>query len=597
MSRSRSSFLLALACAGLGFSCTNPVSDRSPVEEKIGDLSATGGVSDGTLACGSATAVSISLTAGDLTSVTPVDLMLVVDESGSIGANNFEQMKTSLVDLVNGLGPLFANGGSVGVVKFSGLNEVWPGGLNIPKGASELYLPLTHDQAVVTNRLQNMSWGQGYTCTSCGINDATAEFTAHGLAGHKRIAIVLTDGESNAVATEPTPGDPPATVLSDALQAAISGAHGAGVEMYAVGITAAIDLAELQTIADNPDGAHLFLATGFSNLGAALNQIAAAVISPEATHARLTVQVSPDFLVTGAHADRGVVNVTGNRIDWFNQALLNQTVTLTYNVTHVAPTLGGDKPVNASIFYVDDQHNVLNVPALSVAVHGCDRDGDGVVDEGDNCVSVPNADQVNTDGDGMGDACDPDDDNDGVPDGGDNCPLTANADQVDTDGDGAGDACDPDDDNDGVPDGGDNCPLAANPGQEDFDQDGAGDICDADDDNDGVPDGGDNCPLMANPGQEDFDHDGAGDACDPDDDNDGVPDGGDQCPNTSPATVVDATGCSIAQLCPCDAQWRNHGDYVSCVAHATNAFVAAGLITGAEKGVIQSAAGSSSCGK
>ena len=40
-----------------------------------------------------------------------------------------------------------------------------------------------------------------------------------------------------------------------------------------------------------------------------------------------------------------------------------------------------------------------------------------------------------------------DGDGDGVPDASDNCPATANTDQVDIpDGDGLGDACDPDDD-------------------------------------------------------------------------------------------------------------------------------------------------------
>ena len=48
-----------------------------------------------------------------------------------------------------------------------------------------------------------------------------------------------------------------------------------------------------------------------------------------------------------------------------------------------------------------------------------------------------------TDGDGIGDACDGDVDGDGVPNGTDNCPLIANADQLDTDGDGLGDACAP----------------------------------------------------------------------------------------------------------------------------------------------------------
>jgi len=111
----------------------------------------------------------------------------------------------------------------------------------------------------------------------------------------------------------------------------------------------------------------------------------------------------------------------------------------------------------------------------------------------------------------------PDSDEDGVPDSTDNCPLNANPTQLDTDGDGEGNACDLDDDNDGVLDtsdidelnflvcadaDADQCDDCAegvdgfgpqpdnNPNNDglDTDADGACNVGDLDDDNDGVLD-------------------------------------------------------------------------------------------------------------
>ncbi len=142
-----------------------------------------------------------------------------------------------------------------------------------------------------------------------------------------------------------------------------------------------------------------------------------------------------------------------------------------------------------------------------------DRDNDGRLNGEDNCPDNPNPKQDNTDGDAEGDACDNDMDNDGISNLEDECPLVAN---------GAGESiaesaqvmCDNDDDGDTIRNTNDNCPQIANREQDDAEGDGKGDLCDADDDNDGIVDIDDNCEMVANPNQEDADRDGVGDACD-----------------------------------------------------------------------------------
>ncbi|MCB1845327.1 MAG: thrombospondin type 3 repeat-containing protein, partial [Halioglobus sp.] len=83
------------------------------------------------------------------------------------------------------------------------------------------------------------------------------------------------------------------------------------------------------------------------------------------------------------------------------------------------------------------------VPPGSGERMGINRDEDNILDGLDNCPAVANNDQLDSDFDKIGDACDPinDADHDGVPDDVDNCPLVPNPDQIDSDNNGRGDAC------------------------------------------------------------------------------------------------------------------------------------------------------------
>jgi hypothetical protein len=69
-----------------------------------------------------------------------------------------------------------------------------------------------------------------------------------------------------------------------------------------------------------------------------------------------------------------------------------------------------------------------------------DSDGDGTLD-GDDAFPLDATESVDSDDDGVGDVADLDDDNDGIPDVLDNCHYVANTWQVDTNSDGVGNAC------------------------------------------------------------------------------------------------------------------------------------------------------------
>ena len=183
------------------------------------------------------------------------------------------------------------------------------------------------------------------------------------------------------------------------------------------------------------------------------------IVGPAAGSAGLSIKNT--LIGTADYAGGAMNGVDGNIVGSNGVGVININSVLaaslannggptpTYALAAGSPAIGaGDNALTNSL--TTDQRGTgfvrisgARVDMGSFEVQFPDTDGDGRVDPEDNCPSTANADQLDTDGDGAGDACDSDDDNDGVSDSTDNCPLVVNSDQADFDLDGIGDTCDP----------------------------------------------------------------------------------------------------------------------------------------------------------
>ena len=163
---------------------------------------------------------------------------------------------------------------------------------------------------------------------------------------------------------------------------------------------------------------------------------------------------SNDTGVDGSAIASGTLNAENN---WWGCATGANTGTCDTTTGPVDTTSFAHSPplcVNCTQNSDCDNGDMCSVPDTCVAgvCHpggGGDTDLDGICNLDDDCPATPNSSQLDSDGDGIGDACDA-------------CPLDPNNDA----------------DGDGVCGNVDNCPTIANPGQENLDGDSLGNVCD-----------------------------------------------------------------------------------------------------------------------
>ena len=167
-----------------------------------------------------------------------LDIFFVLDGSGSIGATHFEEVRQFEYDFVNQLriGP---NDNQVGTIVFSNYGSVI------------FYLNTYNNKADILNSISNLQYPSDSTNTADGLCQLVRYGFADGNGARPasgavfRIAIVMTDGQSNEASSE---------CQWNTLQAAAA-VHELTppVLVYAIGVTDNVNDDELNAIATSPD--------------------------------------------------------------------------------------------------------------------------------------------------------------------------------------------------------------------------------------------------------------------------------------------------------------------------------------------------------
>ena len=172
-----------------------------------------------------------------------LDIVIILDASGSIGSSNFQLMKNYIINMLAAFN-ISPDKTRVGVIRYSDNASIV-----IPLGSYNNYFSLS-------SAINSTVYTRGWTYTDQALNLLNAAFaTARVDQGVPRVAIVFTDGQS--------------TNISATVQAA-QRVHNDGIFVYSFGIGSGINSTELTVIAsggqDNVFNVSSFSASDFQGV-------------------------------------------------------------------------------------------------------------------------------------------------------------------------------------------------------------------------------------------------------------------------------------------------------------------------------------------
>jgi Ca-activated chloride channel family protein len=152
-----------------------------------------------------------------------IDVMLVIDRSGSMGGTPLSEAQSAAIDLINALG----GGAEVGVTSFAD-------GASVNQG-------MTANKSAAVSAVQGLSSGGG-TNHEAGIQEAQDELANNSRSDVEDIMVILTDGNT-------TEGGDPVDDATDA--------KNAGTEIYSVGF-GTVDTATINALSSDPDSQYAY---------------------------------------------------------------------------------------------------------------------------------------------------------------------------------------------------------------------------------------------------------------------------------------------------------------------------------------------------
>jgi|GEM_PF-5996254 len=326
------------------------------------------------------TTVTISVSGYGGESITEIDgdIVLVLDESGSVDSSEFSDMIDFAEQLVDSID--FDNTSTqVSIVLFSGISNPLNAGNDFGKKSRTL-VTLTNDKTTLTTALATVTSETGYTCIGCGLERAADEFENNGLPGNIPITIVLTDGQNNRPNDSVMPGDE-AQELLDAQLLRLSNLNSINVS---IGVGSNTDQQELDSIAGDPN--RVFSIDDFADLSVLLDQILEDVVVNDApslvnliettndyiiNHANITP--TPDFETTLAGGEKqlawnDIATNVGNHDSLLEEG---ETFTVSFEVQSnlIADVLEVNDLTNSEIEFVDADANLLSVPLVQTTIN------------------------------------------------------------------------------------------------------------------------------------------------------------------------------------------------------------------------------------